>query len=395
MIEEEYEVVVVGGGPAGLRTSWKLAEKGVKVLCIDKKQEIGVPVRCGEGISKKVFKDLNIPVNEKWIAQEIEGATVFSPDGNSVEIEEGTGYIIERKIFEKFLAEYASEAGARIIANSQAEGLIQKEGEIKGVEVKRDGKVKEVNCDLVVGADGIDSKIGKKAGIKTHSPLTEVDSGFQYEMTNVNMENPRTIKIYFDKEKAPRGYCWIFPKSEKRANIGIGIGGGQERTAKSYLDEWIEENPKKFENASIIEVNSGGIPVGGFLDDMVSDRMVLVGDAARQVNPIHGGGLREGMMAGDIAADVIKEALDEDRFDKEFLKKYEDRWWEERGNRLKKVVKLRQALEDIDNEDLNVLAKELSGEDIVDFSKGKNLTKLGKIALKTLGARGSAKLLLG
>lgn len=394
MIKDEYDVVIVGGGPGGLRAAWKLAEKDFDVLCVDKKSEIGVPVRCGEGMSENTFKDLNIPLKDRWVAQEINGARVFSPDESSVFIEKGRGVVIERKIFEKDLAGFASEEGAKIIAKAQAESLIKEDGEIKGVEISLNGERKKIKCEMVIGADGVDSKIGKEAGIKTHSPLTEVDSGFQYEMTNLELKDPHILEIYFDNDLAPRGYFWIFPKGERRANVGIGIGGDQERTAKSYLDEWIENHKERFKDASIIEVNTGGIPVGGFLEDMVDDRIMLVGDAARQVNPIHGGGLREAMMAADIASDIIEEAFEKKKFSKEFLKKYEDRWWKERGEKLKKVRKLRLALEKMSNEDLNKLAGELTGEDIIQFTKGKNLVKMGKIAMGTLGIRESAKLLM-
>ena len=395
MIKDEYDVVVVGAGPAGLRTSWMLAERGIDVLCVDKKQEIGTPVRCAEGVSDNVFEDLNIPVDEKWIAQHIESALVFSPDGSSIDVTKGHGFIIERKIFEKYLAEYASVSGAKIMAKTQAKELIKEDGEIKGIRIKRDGETKDIKCKMVVGADGVDSKIGKQAGLKTHSAPIDMDSGFQYEMTNLEMEDPHKLELHFGTDIAPRGYIWIFPKGENRANVGIGIAGNKDKSAKEYLDEWIEDHPEKFEDSSIIEVNSGGIPVGGFLEEMVADNLVLVGDAARQVNPIHGGGLREGMTAGDIAAEVIEEAFEKEDFSSDFLQKYEDKWWKKRGKKLKKVKKLRKALEDMDNNDFNTLANELTGEDIIEFTHGRKLTKLAKISMKTLGLVGSAKLLMG
>lgn len=399
LIKDDYQVVVVGAGPAGLHTSKKLAEAGLDVLCVDKKPEIGTPKRCAEGLSRSAFRKFNFDEDAAWVRQEIDGAYCYAPNGDHVYVgSEAPGYVLERKLWEKDLAQRASQAGAKVVANTNVLDLRKedKAGDetITGVSLRRGNQFGNVSCDLVVGADGIDSKVGKMAGLSTFSALNDVDSGFQYEMSNIELKDPRHLELYFGTEIAPRGYIWVFPKGEDVANVGIGIGGNEDKSAKFYLDQWLQQNTDRFSNSSIIEENSGGIPVGGFLDEMVADRLVLVGDAARQVNPIHGGGMHEGMVAAELAADRIVEAFDSQNFSQEFLESYERAWWEERGEKLQKIEKLRKAIEQLEDEHFNYLASELTGDDLTAFARGEKLGYLGKILVKNLGLRRAAKFLL-
>lgn len=401
IIKDDYQVVVVGAGPAGLHTAKKLAEAGLSVLCVDKKAEIGSPKRCAEGLGRSAFKKFGFDPNADWVRQEIDGAYCYAPNGDHVDVgSDAPGYVLERKLWEKDLAQRAARAGAKVVANTHVIDLIKdntengKERErITGVKLKRGSQIDNVSCDLVVGADGIDSKVGKMAGLSTFSSLDDMDSGFQYEMSNVRLDDPHRLELYFGNQVAPRGYIWIFPKGEDLANVGIGIGGSQQKSAKFYLNRWLRQNSDLFGQSSIIEENSGGIPVGGFLEQMVADRLVLVGDAARQVNPIHGGGMHEGMVAAKLAAERIVEAFNQQDFSQEFLASYEEAWWEERGQRLKKIKKLRQTVEQLKDKHFNQLASQLTGDDLIAFTAGKRLGKLGKILVKSLGVRKSAKLL--
>lgn len=374
------DVVVVGAGPAGTSTAKELADKGFDVKVYEKRQEIGAPKRCGEGMSARSIKNLGLDIPDYCKMQPVDGARVYSPSSDSVAVdfEETAGWIFERKQFDKWMAQRAAESGADVRARATVTGLLP---ENRGVRVNVEGETVEEKARIVVAADGVESLIAKKAGIRGESSLKLVDSGYQYEMANLDLEYPHKIILYFGNEVAPRGYGWIFPKGESRANVGVGILGEEKRTAKHYLDEFIK-NGEGLENGSILEVNSGAIPVGGFLDNMVTENCLAVGDSANQVNPIHGGGMKEGVKAGKIASEVISEALEEGDTSEENLQEYNERWWNERGERLRKIEKIREVLEDLEDEDLNFLAKNLDGDDIYDLAHGKALTKLGEMLLK-------------
>jgi digeranylgeranylglycerophospholipid reductase len=175
---------------------------------------------------------------------------------------------------------------------------------------------------------------------------------------------------------------WVFPKGKDIANVGIGISGiGYEKTAKQYLDNFILSKPE-LNKGSIIEVKGGCIPVGGFLDNMVSNGLVGVGDAVNQVNPIHGGGIAESIKAGRIAADVIAKVVKKNDVSAKALSEYNKIWWKECGERLKKVEKIREMFEKMSDDEMNDLAEVLSGQDLVDLTHGKNYTKLAKLYMK-------------
>jgi flavin-dependent dehydrogenase len=100
------------------------------------------------------------------------------------------------------------------------------------------------------------------------------------------------------------------------------------------------------------------------------------------VNPIHGGGIKEAVMSGLMAADVIGECLKKNDVSKKALSKYNDVWWEERGNHLKRVEKLRETLEKLSDHDLNDLVDALKPEDIIEFARGAKLSVLAKVLMR-------------
>jgi len=175
---------------------------------------------------------------------------------------------------------------------------------------------------------------------------------------------------------------WLFSKGKNHANVGIGIAGPEQETAKHYLDRFVEAHPG-LKKGSTIEVNAGTIPVGGFLDDMTADNLLVCGDAAHQVNPIHGGGIGIAMEAASIAAGVALKAISKKDFSQEFLKQYNSIWYEKRGNKLKKLLKQRHMLEELTDENFEVLANTISGSDIMTLTEG-DLVDSAKMVTKKL-----------
>jgi len=362
---QEFDVIIIGAGPAGLHASKVLAEGKAKVLCIDKKQEIGVPKRCGEGLGISWMKRVGLKPDKRWCLQEIYGAALYSPSLKSVEINFGkvSGYVIERRIFEKDLAKEAASKGALIKTKCHASGFERKGGKVV-VSCTEQGEETEYSAPLIIAADGTESLAARRLGLETKISLKDIDSGYQYEMANISFENPNLINLFFGKDIAPRGYVWIFPKSKTVANVGIGIAGNEQKTAKEYLDKFVHAHPG-LRNGSIIEVNAGTIPVGGFLDEMTADNLLVVGDAAHQVNPIHGGGIGIAMEAAAIAGQVALKALKKKDFSNDFLKQYTDLWYEQRGNKLKKILKQRHMLEELDDDNFETLANSITGDDVM------------------------------
>jgi digeranylgeranylglycerophospholipid reductase len=132
----------------------------------------------------------------------------------------------------------------------------------------------------------------------------------------------------------------------------------------------------------VIEVNSGGVPVGGLLENMVVDNFMVVGDAAHQVNAIHGGGISEAYVGGKIAGEVAVKSIKKGDYSKKVLEEYNKKWWDLRGKKLQKIVKLRQVVESLSDEELNWLAEYLSGEDLIGLTHASGFKKLYFVLMK-------------
>ncbi|MFH1472407.1 MAG: NAD(P)/FAD-dependent oxidoreductase [Nanoarchaeota archaeon] len=381
-LENSYDVVIVGAGPGGSITARDCAKAGLKVLLLEKRPEIGAPKRCGEGMSLEALQKIGYFGNERFVTQRIETGFFIAPNGKSIEIPSGTGgYVLERKVFDKFLAYDAAKAGAKIVSNAEAIELIKTDGKISGVVVNYNESKHRIGAKVVVAADGIESKIAKMAGLNTSSSLMNMASGYQYEMAGIDIENPKALYFYFGKSIAPSGYVWIFPKGEHIANVGIGIIAQKDgRTAKHYLDKWIDSMPF-VKKGSIIEENAGGIPIGNFLKKMTADNFLAVGDAAHQVNPIHGGGLAEATSAGMLAAKLIVKSIKEGNTSDKKLDEYNGLWWNERGNHLLKLEKLMNAFSKISDDDVNNITNSIDSDGISKIING-DLAFSAKLLMK-------------
>jgi digeranylgeranylglycerophospholipid reductase len=307
-LNDKYDIVVVGAGPAGSMAARAAARSGANVLLLDRRREIGVPVQCGEALSEDPLKDLGIKPDPRWIAGRTNAVKIVSPSGIAVRISEKKivgkmGYILDRKVFDKHLAMLAAKEGADVRVGTVVDGLMMENDNIKGIKAHGiEGRL-EFLADVVIAADGVGSRIARWAGINTALKLVDIESGAQFQMVGIDFESSSTMEFYLGSKIAPGGYAWIFPKGEDMANVGLGVLGSRaERPAIEYLQDFVKRAPG-LQKGKIIEINAGGVPVGGPIKRTVKDNLLIVGDAARQVNALTGGGIDYAMRAGDIAGD--------------------------------------------------------------------------------------------
>lgn len=367
----EYDVVVVGAGPAGSVTARFASEAGAKVLMIDRRAEIGIPVLCGEGISQRV-DNWGMLEGTDWIASKMDGAKIFSPDDTMVTLSKEmagneTGYVVYRDRFDKELARQAGKAGADVLLRTEAVSLIKKNGKISGVRVRQDNEVFDVKADIVVGADGVESKIGKWGGIKTTLKPSDLETCFQYTFVNVDYHSDY-CEFYIGKKRAPGGYVWIFPKGNGMFNVGLGILASLSSPAKpkQLLDKFVEQHPD-FKNATPIRVLAGAVPVSKPVKTY-SDNLLLVGDAARHADPITGGGLTTSLEGGKVAGEVIGQAVENQAFDAETLSAFEKGWKEAFGQKLLRNYMVKEIMLDMEDKTLNMLADSLKDYKFEEFS---------------------------
>ncbi|MCD6237311.1 MAG: NAD(P)/FAD-dependent oxidoreductase [Thermoplasmata archaeon] len=367
-----YDVVVVGSGPAGSVTARFAAESGAKVLVIERRREIGVPVLCGEGISRKI-DSWGMLDGDKWIARKMDGARIYAPNGTMVKLSaeqagNETGYVIYRDVFDKELARKAMVAGAEYMMNTKAVGLIKDDnGGIKGVKALHFDEEIEIEADIIVGADGVESRVGKWAGINTTLRPKDLESCAQYTLANVDCQDAY-VDFFLGKEKAPGGYIWVFPKDNDTANVGIGVLANLSKPgmAKELLDKFIASDDR-LKNGQPLRFLAGAVPVARPIET-VRDNIMLVGDAARQVDPITGGGLTHSLEVGKIAGEVIGKAVEEQNFCREFLMEYERRWKKAIGKKMERNYMVKEIMLSFDDKTLNMLADSLKDYKFDEFS---------------------------
>ncbi len=352
-MKNKYDVIVIGGGPAGSTAARFAAEKGVSVLMLEKDREIGVPVRCGEAVSKKGIEEF-IPSDEKFIATVIDKFSMIAPNGKEVILPlEETGYILERRIFDYELARLAAEKGTEIATKAYVNGLLFEDDKVCGVKVEHLGETKEIKAEVVIAADGVESRAGRWAGLKTFVDFRDMESAVQYTAANIPVDQ-NTLYFYFGREVAPEGYLWVFPKGGNKANIGIGVSGlvGKKKSALKYLNEFMESH---YPNAPVLTTVAGGVPCSITLEKISAPGIILVGDAARQVNPLSGGGIVSGMIGamigGKIAAESIKMK------NPEHLLTYDKAWEDRLGKRHRTFDRLKNGIFNFSDEKFNSIAE--------------------------------------
>ena len=352
-MKDIYDVIVVGAGPTGSTAARFAAAGGASVLVLEKDRDVGYPVRCGEAVSHEGVVQFIEP-DPRWIAATVSKFRIVVPNGNSIVPRlDGIGYVLERRIFDYELAKVAAREGAEVVTKAYAYDLIKSNGEVAGVRaLVKDQKV-DLRAKIVIGADGVESRVGKWAGIDTTCHIRDMESCAQMTLTAVTVDEG-ILDFYLGEKIAPGGYLWVFPKGKDSANVGIGISVecAKQKAAIRWLEEFVE---KKYPNAAVLTRIAGGVPCAKTCDEIVKGNVMLVGDAAHQVNPVSGGGIISGMIGGMIAGQVAAEALKKD--DRSHLKEYEKRWHKRLGWRHEVFYRIKEAIYEFSDETLNKLCE--------------------------------------
>ena len=361
-LRDEYDLLVVGGGPGGATAALVGARRGLNVLLVEKRQEIGTPVRCAEAAGYE-FIEPYLPLDERWINAWIDAFRIVGPSGDSVRVPPTSPTVVlERKIFDRELVHEAVRAGAQVRAMTRVTGVIREDGCVRGATMISLGEVIAVRAKVTIAADGPESQVGRWAGLKTAPRLNEYYTAVQVLLSGIRLADPRECQYHLGQAIAPGGYAWVFPKGEDKANVGLVITAAQERQGRSALDYLNAFVERVFPAASILGLVLGGIPVGGTLKQIVDGGIMLVGDAAHQAEPVTGGGINLAMAAGDMAATVAAEAIARGDVSRQALEPYARQWHREHGRGLSAMSKARHmALKFTDErvEKLIALASEL------------------------------------
>jgi geranylgeranyl reductase family protein len=289
----KYDVIIVGGGPAGSFLAWKLAEHGVKVAVLEEDPHIGHPCCCAGIVGIQGMKKLGFKSTEEWISHTLRGAEFVTPNGSRVVFDTPpVAWVIDRPTFDRDLAERAAAAGVDFFLKTKAIEVTRKGESIK-IRTKGLGTA-DFRCEILVGADG---------PLSTIANLFDVAREFIF-CAQVDLEGENISEravIWLGNKIAPGFFAWTVPAGST-TRIGLGTTKG---------------NPWYFLHAHLDRVDGGKKIVGRnfgliprfFVSSPGRNRIILVGDAAGQVKPLTGGGLYYGLSCADMGAKIIADGL--------------------------------------------------------------------------------------
>ncbi|TLX82420.1 MAG: NAD(P)/FAD-dependent oxidoreductase, partial [Thaumarchaeota archaeon] len=283
--EYNFDIVIVGGGPAGLSAAWSAAKKGIRVAVLEREEAIGHSVRTSGVTWIKEAKSFGIPSD---CYNPIRNYSFYSPNNHiTITSSEPQAAVLDVRRTYQFLAYQAASAGADIFVRTNVIGILEENGKLAGVKATSIKDDLVFHSKLVIDASGFYSVIGKNTG--TVSQWKRFGVGAEFE-AYVDTIDPQTWYLMVGQQYSPAGYAWIFPLGKNKIRIGVGVGKPESQVDPTQrLLELIDKKPGPIGSLGRIvpiEFHYGLIPNEGLTHTTIADNLILVGDAAGQANPL-------------------------------------------------------------------------------------------------------------
>ncbi len=354
----DYDVIVVGAGPAGSTVAYEAARRGFKVLLAEEHARIGVPSHCTGKLSAAATKELG--VETPIILAELRGAIFYSPSGIQLTVEKAKtqAFILDRETFDLQLAYRAVDSGA-ILSTASRVTRVEIGGPAVNVSLNIQGRNLTKTCKVVVGADGVASFVARQTGLYSKASI-EMKLAAQKELAEVRSIPSGFAEIFFGKQYAPGFFGWVVPITSNGARVGLCVKPGTNEAPMSRLNLFVASHPvvAPLLKGSIVKRESiHTIPTGGPLKQTVGDGVLIVGDAAGQVKSTTGGGLYYGILCAQMAGQSLTKVLDkaEGIVRAKELESYEAQWRERLGEEISFGCRARAFLDSLSDNELDYL----------------------------------------
>ena len=366
MKKKRCQLLVIGGGPGGSYAAMVAARAGLDVVLVERDKVIGHPLACAEAISCQGLH-LFVEPDRSFISSDIWSVSITVSNGYHTEYRfpEQVGYTLDRPIFDRYLAGKATEAGAEIYTGICASDIALEADSSARVNIESKKGCSEIIADYVIAADGVESMIGRMAGLDTCLKLTHAETTLQYRVTGISPK-PDSLEFCVGSKFAPGGYLWVFPKSSTSANIGLGFNPARHegKSLKTYLDNFLR---KRYGHYHIEFISCGLAAKFRGYRHLGRENLLLAGDAARTVDSVTGAGIAKAMQTGQLAAEAIIETVEKGGSMKKMQKSYRDKVRTVIGKELqfcRRVYPILRKFDDRDWEDFSRLLKEFAEKEI-------------------------------
>ncbi len=354
---ERCDVLVIGAGPGGGNAALHSSRAGLSTIIIEDHKEIGTPVHCGECISDIACANLELELPQHVISKRVDGIRVIFPDGTEKKLTE-EGYVLEKHLFERWICDEAVSEGATLHLGHKLDSMekIYHEGKFTGWRCNGKGDNFPIEAKIVIDASGV---AGVASRLINLNPRPKVIAGMQYEMLKVPTDN--YLDFYIWPKYAEKGYLWMIPKCDGRANIGL-VTEDKSRTKKG-LDEFIADTHfKDLEQVAPPWKTKGNpafggtIPISGPHENTHTDGLLLVGDAAGFTSPLFEGGSHLALKSAVFAAQIASKAISSGDISSESLAEYTSLWQKEFPP-YSKILRGKSALFDLSDDDMSLMAR--------------------------------------
>ena len=354
-----YDAVVVGAGPAGAAAAGGIAKRGFNVLLLEEHAEIGTPLHCSGLVTPRTLKEAG--VGEELVLNKITGAHIYAPSGAQLALGDGNNraLVIDRVGLDRAMVTRAQEQGAQLVMGAKVVGVERQPGGLT-VTVDRHGTTKAVHTRLVIGADGAHSRVARSMGMD--GPVERVFGlGAEGTLTHVDEDN---VQVFVGTSIAPGWFAWTIPLGQGRVRLGVGSSNGVKpveclrRVFETYSSQLSGWQPTRW--------TGGSIPLWS-KRKIVSDNVMLVGDAAGQVKPTSGGGIYPSLVGGRLAAEVAADALAADTLTENKLHPYPKAWDRVFSKEFRQGEDLRRVYKTLNDVDLDKLIRLFGKKRLLDL----------------------------
>jgi digeranylgeranylglycerophospholipid reductase len=325
-MSEDWNVLIVGGGPAGLAAAEAAAKQGVRTLILERQHEIGYPVHTSGGSWVSDMRALNVPAH---LYHPISRVVFLSP-GREVPLQydPAQACVLDVRGLYQHLARRAVEAGATLRVNHTAEQTLLEDGRVRGVTVRNHVNERApVRAAVTIDASGFSRHMGVRTSMG--GAFKRYGFGAEYDLYAPFYPQDELFLIMGGRF-APRGYAWSFPRGDGRVRLGVGVlHPDSEDDARTYLDSIVRDLPQlspKFMGASPVEYHTGLFPAEAPLVRFSRDGLLLAGDAGGQGSTLVGEGIRFAIYAGQMAGAVAADAVKAGDTSAAFLERFDKRW---------------------------------------------------------------------
>jgi len=352
IMNNKFDVIVVGCGPAGAQAAKNISKNGKSVLVLDHREEIGNKL-CTGIVGSELIN--HYPKAKNFIYYEANSAKIFNDSNHIIDVkkDETQALVIDRIKFIQSIIQEAVDYGS-ILKKERLVTSVKIDEEGVHIKSRFNGKVENYFSKLLIVASGFNSKIAKSLGFDLSNNYIY---GYQTKISNLNLKEVNV----FTGGSLPKGHFgWLVPTNKNKGLCGILGKSKLKNNGKDFLEEMqsnynfnVEEKTKVW-----------GIPIQPVKKNY-SERCLLIGDVAGQVKPTTGGGIYYAMKSSDIASEIVTDALNSNNFSEKKLSIYSKKWNQIFKNELRIGLFARQFYESLNNNDIVKILNHVKDSELI------------------------------